>query len=140
MSNKFGMFSGMALVLVSTSAVPAATANEDCAVLDQLYQAARTDFPALKQKGFGGARCLYRSHDYTCAWSFSTDRFAEAETQKDRLQRCTAAQPQAKAISANRGEEAFQINPETSVVIRGPDPNDGNWKIQIKVKTPADWN
>jgi hypothetical protein len=140
MSNgKIAMLSGLAALLVSTSAAPAHVAG-DCAVLDQLYREARTDFTALKRKALGGALCSYATHEYECAWSFSTDRYGEAEDQIDRLARCTAAQAGATPLPANRREKAFQINPETSVIIRGPDSNGGNWKIQLKVKTSSDWN
>jgi hypothetical protein len=135
------MFSGIAFLLASTSAPPAPPSGEDeCAVLDQLYRDARTDFTVLKTKSFGGAFCFYASHEYRCEWSFSTDRYGDAEGQIDRLERCTAAQPQAKPLPAVHRQAAYQINPETSVIIRGPDPNAGYWKIELKVKTSADWN
>jgi hypothetical protein len=127
----------LASVLISAPAVAAAA---ECAALDQLYRDARTNFPALEGKRFEGAVCAYGSHKYQCAWSFSTDRYADAETQVDRLSRCTAAEPGATPLKAKHGEQAFRINPETSVAIRGPDADDGSWKIRLKVETSADWD
>lgn len=126
--------------LVLAAAAPVAPAGGDCAVLDQLLADAKTDFPSLKSKGFGGARCSYRSQEYKCAFYFSTDRFAEAETQKDRLERCTAALPHTQKLSSKRDQAGFQINPETSVFIRGPDPASGYWTIELKINTTADWD
>ncbi len=128
----------LALLLVSTPAAPAPDSSGECAVLDQILREARTDFAALKGKHFG-ARCFYAKHEFKCEWSFSTDKYGEAETQLERLERCTAAQPHAEPLTAKRGEAAFQINPETSVVMRGPNPDSGLWKIQLKITTTADW-
>ena len=125
---------------LGASAAPAAGPVGDCAVLDQLLADAKTDFPSLKSKGFGGARCSWRSREYKCAFYFSTDRFAEAETQKERLERCTAALPHTQKLPAKRHEAAFRINPETSVFIRGPNPDNGYWTIELKIDTTADWD
>ena len=127
------------LLLGAASAAPAARPDADCAVLDLAYREARTDFPALKSKGFGGARCFYSKREYRCAWTFSTDRYGDAEGQVERLNRCTAAQPGAAPLAAPRRESAFQINPETAVFIRGPDADSGHWKIQLKITTTENW-
>jgi hypothetical protein len=140
MTNSIGPVSALAVLLMSTPASAAAGPSDDCAVLDQLLRTARTEFNALKDKGFGGASCDYRSHEFKCAWGFSTDKYVEAQTQLDRLQRCIAAQPDARLLEKKRGEASFQVNPETTVLVRGPDSNAGTWKIQLKVTTTADWN
>lgn len=139
MTNKSGFLSGLALLLASASAAPAVTPSDDCAVLDELLSKARTDFTALKWKRFGGAHCAYEEHEFNCEWTFSTDRYGDAETQIERLERCTAAQPDAEPLTATRDEATFQIDPETSVVIRGPDPDSGYWKLKLKILTTADW-
>ena len=131
-----------ALVVVAsaaTSAAHAASSSPDCVVLDQALREARTEFASLARKGFGGASCHYQKHEFKCAWVFSTDKYGEAETQVERLNRCTAAQPGAEPLPAKRRESAFQINSETAVFIRGPEPESGLWKIQLKIRTTADW-
>ena len=129
---------GLMLLAVGTAGA-AAVPPDDCAVLDQALREARTDFPALKRKSFGGARCFYSRQEYKCAWVISTDRYGDAEGQVERLNRCTAAQPGAERLQAKRGETAFRINPETAVFIRGPDGDSGHWKIQLKITTTLDW-
>ena len=130
---------GLLALAVAGAAGAAPPAIGDCAVLDLALREARTDFPALKRKGFGGARCFYSSREYKCAWAFSTDRYGDAEGQVERLNRCTAAQPGAERLQAKHGETAFQINPETAVFIRGPDGDAGYWMIRLKITTTEDW-
>jgi hypothetical protein len=115
-------------------------ASDDCAVLDLMLRQARTEFPTLRTKGFGGARCKYRTKEFKCEWPFSTDRYGEAETQIDRLERCTAAQHDAKLLEKKKHQAVFQIDPDTKVLIRGPDPYEGLWTIELKVTTTADWD
>lgn len=140
MTNRIGLIPALALSLLSTPLSAAASETEDCAVLDQLVRTARSDFTALDGQSFSGALCAYRSHEFKCAWGFSSDRYAEAASQAERLRRCTAAVPRVTLLKEKRGETAFQVNPEASVAIRGPDANDGNWKILLKIVTTADWN
>ena len=140
MTIKIGLISALALSLAGTPLSAQSSNSEDCAVMDQLVRTARSDFNALDGQSFSGALCAYRSHEFKCAWGFSSDRYAEAAGQAERLQRCMAALPRVTALGKKRGEAAFQVNPETKVAIRGPDANDGNWKILLKIVTTADWN
>lgn len=126
-------------LLVVPSPVLAAAADDDCAVLDLAFRQARTEFPALKNRQFGGAQCRYGKKDFTCAWGFPTDRYGDAETQIDRLERCTAAQPNAQLVEKKSHRATFQIDPDTTVRIQGPVPYSGDWAIELKITTTADW-
>jgi hypothetical protein len=46
----------------------------------------------------------------------------------------------AQPLAAKSGEARFQLNPETSVLIRGPMLDSGSWKLRLQVVTTADWN
>lgn len=126
--------------LVGTSTAAMAASESDCAALDQLIREARTDFPALRTKKLEAASCSQQKRQFKCDWSFPADTFAEAQTQAARLGHCTAAQPGARMVSAKRGERAFQVNPATLVVIRGPKLDSGSWRIRLLVATSAEWD
>ena len=113
---------------------------DDCTVLEAAFRQARTEFPALKNKQFGGALCRYKKYEFTCEWGFSSDKFGEAEDQIARLERCTAAQPKATLLEKKHQKATFELNPETKVIIRGPDPNAGDWAIQLKIISSANWD
>ena len=98
-----------------------------------------TDFPALKDRNPGGARCRYRAGEFKCVFAVGTDLYDQAQTERERLERCTAAQPNAELVTRKRSETVFQVNPETRMAIRGPDPEDGHWTVQFKITTSADW-
>jgi hypothetical protein len=118
----------------------AASSGDDCAVLDIAFRQARTEFPTLKNRQFGGALCRYKSKEFTCEWGFPTDRYGDAETQIGRLERCTAAQPNAQLVEKKSHGATFQIDPDTRVRIQGPVPYSGDWAIELKITTTADWN
>ena len=131
-----------ALALALSLAPPAAgqaPSPGDCAVLDQLLAEARTEFPALKDRNPSGARCLYRTHEFKCVFAVGTDLYDQAQAQRQRLERCTAAQPDAELLTRKRSETLFQVNPETRMAIRGPDPEDGHWTVQFRITTSAEW-
>jgi hypothetical protein len=128
-----------AMLFVAPAPAIAAAASDDCAVLDVAFRQARTEFPALKNRQFGGGLCTYRTNEFKCAWGFPTDRYGDADDQIGRLQRCTAAQPHAQLLKKGRGETVYQIDPDTKVLIRGPEPYEGDWAIQLKIVTTADW-
>jgi hypothetical protein len=139
MRNSVALASALALSFLGTSAYAAAAANEDCGVLDELYRTARTDFPALKDKQYGGGVCKYRSKDFTCQWGFGTDHYGDAQDQLKRLRVCTAAQPDVQQLTDKKSQATFQLNPETQALMRGPDPQNGHWIIQLKLTTTSDW-
>lgn len=132
----------MVVAAMAPAASPAAV-NEispQCASIDGLLRQARTEFPALKRKKFEAATCVYRKQEFRCDWAFPSDTFAAAETQASRLARCVAVVSGAQPLAAKSGEARFQLNPETSVLIRGPMLDSGSWKLRLQVVTPADWN
>ena len=114
--------------------------HDDCAVLNFAFRQAKTEFPALKNKQFGGARCRYRQVQFSCEWGFSSDKFAEAQDQISRLERCIAAQPRAALLEKKRSQAMYQLDPDTKVLIRGPDANAGDWAIQLQITTSAKWD
>lgn len=130
----------LALLFVSTSAGGAPAIGGDCAALDQLLRQAGTEFPALRQKSFERAKCSQRRTTFNCEWSFPGDTYAAAETQAARLTRCTAAQPNARPLWAKHDEAGFQINPETAVLIEGPELDSGSWKIRLQITNTSDWD
>ena len=138
MTGRFSLAAGAALLIAG--GVPAAASSSACAPLDNLYLEARGDFPALKQRSFPGAKCSYGKRQFKCDWSFPADTFAAAEAQAARLEQCTAAQPRVEPLPGGRDEAAFQINPETSVLIRGPMLDSGSWKLRLQITTTADWD
>jgi hypothetical protein len=137
MTNRMLLASALAVSLASMATQAAAA--ENCGVLDELYRTAKSEFPALKDKQFGGAVCKYRAKEFTCLWGFGTDHYSDAQDQLKRLQACTAAVPNAQPLTARKSLATFQLNPETQALMRGPDPNNGHWTIQLKVTTTSDW-
>jgi hypothetical protein len=137
MTSSMFLASALALSLVSTSAYAAAA--DDCGVLDEIYRTAKTDFPALKDKQYGGAVCKYRAKEFTCLWGFGTDHYGDAQDQLARLQRCTVAMPNVQPLTKKKSLATFQLNPETQALMRGPDPDNGHWTIQLKLTTTSDW-
>ena len=142
MINKSGLLSVLVLLLLGTSASAAPpNASDDCTVLDRLLREAQVQFPVLQQRHPGGAWCTYRKNDFKCTWGFSTDRFAEAQTQMQRLERCAAAMPDAETLAKKGRQATFQLDPETRVAVRGPDAADGGlWAIELEITTTAKWN
>jgi hypothetical protein len=140
MANKTPLLSMLLFLPIATSASAVPAPSDDCSVLDWAFREARTEFPALKNRQFGGALCTYRTNEFKCEWGFPTDRYGDAQTQIERLERCTAAQPNAKLVEKGHQQAVFQIDPDTKVLIRGPDPYDGDWAIQLKFTSTANWN
>ena len=123
-------------------AAPASALGEPadrCAALNYLLAQARSDFPALKQARLNAGRCSMVRQQFKCQWAFPGDGFAAASDQASRLTDC-AAQSGAKPIEAKRGEKGFQLNPETSLFIRGPEIESGDWTLTLRIATTADWN
>ena len=139
MTNRIALASALALSLVGTSAYAADVAAAECGALDELYRTAKSDFPTLRDKQFGGGVCKYRSRDFTCAWGFGTDHYADAQDQLKRLKICTAAQPNVRQLTDKKSVATFQLNPETQALMRGPNPENGHWTIELKVTTTSDW-
>lgn len=129
-----------ALPLLGAPAVAAGTAQDQCGAMNHLLAQARSEFPELANKKLNPARCTMAKQEFKCVWGFSSDRFIAATEQAARLAECTAAQPGAKPLDGKRGEVRVQLNPETSVSIRGPEANSGDWKLTLRIVSTADWN
>lgn len=130
----------LSALLLGAPAGAASPVQDECAAMDYLLAQARTEFPKLAQKQLNFGRCSLVKQEFKCAWGFSSDRFAEAQDEAAKLAQCTAAQPGVKPLKGKRGETRFEINPETSVSIRGPEPNYGNWKLTVVIVSTAEWN
>lgn len=76
---------------------------------------------------------------FRCEWRFPGDRFDAATEQASTLTRCIAAQRDAKPLGSKHDETGFQINPETSAFVRGPEMDSGEWVLTLRLMTTADW-
>ncbi len=130
------LFAGLCL---AAPAAAASAAPDECAALNHLFRLGRSEFPQLAHEDLSPGRCSLRSQQFKCRWGFAGDRFASAQEQASRLARCTAAEPHARQIKGKGGETAYQLNPETSVFIRGPEMDSGEWAITLKIVTSANW-
>ena len=139
MAKMLGCGAIFAALLLSSPAAAADEPADRCAALNYLLAQARTDFPALKQSKFNAGRCSMVRQQFKCQWAFSGDRFGEAKEQAARLTEC-AAQSGATSIEAKRGEVGYQVNPETSLFIRGPEIQSGDWTLTLRIASTADWN
>jgi hypothetical protein len=125
--------------LLSASAAGATGNSADqCAALDYLLAQARTEFPALKHSKMDPQRCSLIRREYRCQWAFPGDRFDAAKEQGVRLTECIAAAHGAEPLKTGRDEAAFQLNPETSVYVRGPEMVSGEWTLTLRIVSTAD--
>ena len=130
----------LASALVTASTVEAAVdASDKCAALDYLLAQARTEFPALRHSKLESGRCSMAKQKFTCQWGFPGDRFDAAKDQASTLTRCIAAQRDSRPLGSKPDEAGFQINPETSVFVRGPEMDSGDWTLTLRILTTADW-
>jgi hypothetical protein len=126
--------------LLSASAGHAAVSVSDgCAALNYLLAQARTEFPALRHSKLESGHCSMAKQQFTCEWGFPGDRFDAAKEQASRLTQCIAAQRDVKPLGGKRDEAGFQINPETSAFVRGPEMDSGDWTLTLRILTTADW-
>ena len=117
-----------------------AVAQDQCAEMNYLLAQARSEFPELANKKLNPARCTMAKQEFKCVWGFSSDKFVDATEQAARLAECTVAQPGAQPLDGKRGEVRVQLNPETSVSIRGPESSSGDWKLTLRIISTAEWN
>ena len=123
-------------------AAPAAAASDSadkCAALNYLFAQARTEFPELASAKLSPGTCSLARQEFECRWGFAGDRYIAAEEQASRLTDCAAAASHSKPIKGKRGETAYQLNPETSVFIRGPEMDSGDWALTLRIVSTADW-
>lgn len=132
---------GCAVALLAATAAQAADNSADpCAAIDYLLAQARTEFPALRHSKMDAQRCSLVRREYKCEWGFPGDRFDAAKQQGSRLTQCIAAARGAQPIKAKGDEAAFQLNPETSVYVAGPEMDSGEWMLRLRIVSTADWN
>ena len=117
-----------------------AVAQDQCAAMNYLLAQARSEFPELANKKLNPARCTMAKQEFKCVWGFSSDKFVDATELAARLAECTVAQPGAQPLDGKRGEVRVQLNPETSVSIRGPESSSGDWKLTLRIISTAEWN
>jgi hypothetical protein len=126
-------------VLIGTPAIAADAANDKCAALNYLFAQARTEFPELARARLSPGVCSMMRQEFKCRWGFAGDRFVSAQEQASRLTECAAAASGAEPIKGKKGEVAYQLNPETSVFIRGPEMDAGEWALTLRITSTADW-
>ena len=133
-------FALIGFALIATPAIAAEGTADKCAAMNYLLAQARTDFPDLAHYKMKPGRCALLRDEFKCEWAFTGDRYTAAKEQAAQLVECTASQRGAKPIEGKRDESRYQLNPETSVSIRGPQMDSGDWKLTLKIVSTADWN
>jgi hypothetical protein len=126
-------------LLIGTPAAAADTATDKCAALNYLFAQARTEFPELAHAKLAPGTCSLVRQEFKCRWGFAGDRYVAAQEQASRLNQCAAAASRAAAVKAKGGEVAYQLNPETSVFIQGPQMDAGEWALTLRIVSSADW-
>ena len=140
MRSTFRFSVAVALASVAAPAAAAQAGPAGCAALDYIFAQARTEFPALRNTKFNAGKCRLVRQEFKCEWGFPGDTFAAAEEQASRLEKCAAAQPGARALGEKRGELGFELNPETSVYLHGPEMDSGHWKLRLRIVSTNDWD
>jgi len=137
---KTGSLVIVACLLAGAPAGAADTAPDRCAAMNYLLAQARTEFPKLARTKLNAGRCTMARQQFKCEWGFPGDRFDAANQQASALIECTASQKGVTPLESRRDEARFQLNPETSVSIRGPEMDSGDWKLTLRIQSTADWN
>jgi hypothetical protein len=123
----------LSIALVGSAANAATTSPPDCAAMASLIHQARTDFPSLRQKKMPAGKCVFRDTEYKCEWAFPGDAFAVSDEQATRLVQCVSIAPTAQAAKGKRGENAFVVDPDLTVLVGSPELDDGNWKVRVRI-------
>jgi hypothetical protein len=139
MAKIHGFLAIAACLLAGAPAGAADTAPDQCAAMNYLLAQARTEFPELARTKLNAGRCTMAGRQFKCEWGFPGDRFDAAKQQASVLIGCTAANKGATPLEGRRGEARFQLNPETSVSISGPQMDSGDWKLTLRISSTADW-
>jgi hypothetical protein len=126
--------------LVIGTPVRAANTGDRCAALNYMFAKARSNFPELAREDFSPGHCSLGRQQFKCRWGFPADRFASAQDQASRLTDCTAAASGAEPVKGKGGEMAYRLDPATSVFIRGPQMDSGEWAITLRIVSSDDWN
>lgn len=126
-------------LLIGTAAQAADNPADPCAAIDYVLAQARTEFPALRHSQMDAQHCSLVRQEYKCEWGFPGDRFDAAKLQGAKLTQCVAAAHGAQPLKAKGDEAAFTLNPETSVYVRGPEMDSGEWMLSLRIVSTADW-
>lgn len=100
-----------------------------------LLRQARTDFQSLREKRMDSARCSFRASEYKCEWAFPGDAFAVSDAQAAKLVQCLAVYPAAQPLKAKRGESAFAVDPDLTVLIPNPQVDADGWKVRLTIRS-----
>lgn len=130
----------LAFVLLASPVAAAGTNEQKCAALEHLFSVGRTEFPQLARENLRPGTCSLVRDQFKCRWGFAADKFASAQEQASRLTECTAAVPTAERIKSKHGETGYQLDSDTSVFVRGPEMDSGEWAITLRIVSSADWN
>lgn len=126
-------------LLGSSAGTSEVSPSDRCSAVNYLLAQARTEFPALSHSKLESGHCSMAKQQFKCEWGFPGDRFDAAKEQAAKLTQCIAAQRDAKPLGRKRDEAGFQINPETSAFVRGPEMDSGDWTLTLRILTTADW-
>jgi hypothetical protein len=125
-----------ASILASSSISAAAAASApDCAAMAKLLRDARTDFPSLRRIKMTPGKCSYRDTEYKCEWAFPGDAFAVSDEQSARLVQCVSANPAAQPAKSKRGQTAFAVDPDLTLLIGAPEVHTDGWKVTLKIQS-----
>ena len=133
-------FALVGCLLAGAPALSAEATADRCAAMNYLLSEARTDFPDLARYKMKPGRCVLVRDEFKCEWAFTGDRYTVAKDQAAQLRQCMASQNGATPLEGKRDETRYQLNPETTVSIRGPQMDSGDWKLVLKIVSTADWN
>lgn len=123
----------LSIALVGSVANAATVSPPDCAAMANLIRQARTDFPSLRQTKMPAGKCAFRDTEYRCDWAFPGDTFSVSNAEAARLVHCVSIAPTAQAGKRKYGENAFSVDPDLTVLVRLPELDDGNWKVQLRI-------
>jgi|tagenome__1003787_1003787.scaffolds.fasta_scaffold20898428_2 hypothetical protein len=123
------------LACILTVPAMAATAPDDCAPMVRLLHQARTDFPSLRQEKMDPGKCSLRQTEYRCAWHFPGDRFELADAQASRLLQCVAGYPAAQPAKVKRGDSAFAVDPDLTIMVPRPELDGDGWNVLLTIRS-----
>lgn len=103
--------------------------------MGKLLHQARTDFSSLRQTKMDPGKCSFRAAEYRCAWHFPGDAFDMSDAQTARLVQCVAAYPAAAPLKARRGDTAFTVEPDLTVLIPAPELDGDGWNVVLTIRS-----
>jgi hypothetical protein len=129
------VLTGILACILTGAPAMAAPAPGDCAAMVRLLHEARTDFPSLRQERMDPGKCSFSGTEYRCAWHFPGDRFDLSDAQATRLLQCVTGYPAAQPPKVKRGESAFAIDPDLTVIVPPPELDGEGWNVRLIIRS-----